>query len=376
MKYDIIIAGSGLYGSVIAHEAKKRGLRVLVVEKRNHTGGNIYCKEMNGIHVHYYGAHIFHTNKEHIWQYVKQFVRFNNYVNSPLAHYKGELYNLPFNMNTFYQLWKVKTPAEARKKIREQTAPYQYEAPQNLEEMALKLVGPDIYEKLIKGYTEKQWGKPATEIPAFIIQRLPLRFTFDNNYFNDPYQGIPIGGYNTLINALLEGIEVRLNTDFLDQKDDFIRLAKLIVYTGEIDRFFDYRFGKLEYRSLRFEHELIEGCKNYQGNAVVNYTEREVPYTRILEHKHFEFGKQKDTVITREYSADFANGLDPYYPINDERNNTLYQQYKKLADETPHIHFGGRLGEYKYYNMDQVIESALNASQNIFKSVQLEYAQP
>ena len=358
--YDFIITGAGLYGAVFAHEAEKKGKKCLVVEKREHTGGNIYSKRINGINVHYYGAHIFHTNNEYIWQYVNQFVRFNNYVNSPIANYQGELYNLPFNMNTFYQLWKVKTPEEALQKIDEQRAKYEHLQPANLEEMALSLVGEDIYFKLIKGYTEKQWGKAATELPAFIIQRIPLRFTFDNNYFNDPYQGIPIGGYNPLIDSLLEKTEVVLNTDFLKQKDEFLSLGKKIIYTGEIDRYFDYCYGKLEYRSLIFEHETLPGIANFQGNAVFNYTEKEVPYTRVLEHKHFEFGKQADTVITREYSADFTGENDPYYPINNPANNTLYQQYKQLAGAHPQLHFGGRLGAYKYYNMDQVIEAALN----------------
>lgn len=363
--YDFIIVGAGLYGAVFAHEAQKKGKKCLIIEKRDHIGGNIYCKQVNGINVHYYGAHIFHTNKEYIWQYVNQFVHFNNYVNSPMANYQNELYNLPFNMNTFYQMWKVKTPEEALIKIEEQRSKYKKEQAANLEEMALSLVGEDIYFKLIKGYTEKQWGKPATEIPAFIIQRIPLRFTFDNNYFNDPYQGIPIGGYNPLIEALLQNTEVMLNTDFMNQKDKYIAQGKKIIYTGEIDRYFDYCFGKLEYRSLKFEHELLEGVSNYQGNAVFNYTEKEIPYTRILEHKHFEFGQQADTVITREYSADFTGNNEPYYPINDQINNALYQQYKQLADANPQVHFGGRLGAYKYYNMDQVIEAALNDVENI-----------
>lgn len=365
--YDVIIAGAGLYGAVIANEAKKRGFKCLVVEKRDHIGGNIYCKNINGINVHYYGAHIFHTSNEKVWEYVNQFVRFNHYVNSPVAVYQEDLYNLPFNMNTFYQLWKVKTPAEALQKINEQRSKYQVDEPRNLEEMALSLVGEDIYFKLIKGYTEKQWGKPATDIPAFIIKRIPLRFTFDNNYFNDRYQGIPIGGYNELIEALLEGTEVHLNTDFLAAKDTYLQQAKRVVYTGEIDRYFDYCFGRLEYRSLKFEHQLLEGESNFQGNAVVNYTDEKVPYTRILEHKHFEFGQQPDTVITKEYSVDFREGIDPYYPINDEKNDQLYQEYKKLAEKEPKLHFGGRLGEYRYYNMDQVIESALNHVDKILK---------
>lgn len=357
--YDFIIAGAGLYGAAFAHEARKRGKKCLVVEKRDHAGGNIYCKNIQGINVHYYGAHIFHTNNENIWRYVNQFVTFNNYINSPIASYKGEIYNLPFNMNTFYQLWKVKTPQEAQNKIMEQKGKYCFDTPANLEEMALSLVGDDIYYKLIKGYTEKQWGRPASEIPAFIIQRVPLRFTFDNNYFNDRFQGIPIGGYNPLIEALLKDIEVVYNTDFLNYKEKFSNIADRIIFTGEIDRYFDYCFGRLEYRSLVFEHEVLKGVKNYQGNAVFNYTDSAVPFTRILEHKHFEFGTQEDTVITREYSADFTGDNEPYYPINDHNNNQLYQKYRQLADRDKKLHFGGRLGAYKYYNMDQVIEAAL-----------------
>lgn len=357
---DYLIIGAGLYGSVIANECKKKGLSCLVLEKRDHIGGNIYCKQINNISVHWYGAHIFHTSNKRIWDYVSQFVEFNHYINAPVASYKGELFNLPFNMNTFYQLWKVKTPHEARLKLAEQTAPYREMEPTNLEETALQLVGPDIYHKLIKGYTEKQWGKKATEIPAFIIKRLPLRFTFDNNYFNDPYQGIPKGGYNQLIESLLQGVEVRLNTNFTDAKDYWMQQARQVVYTGEIDRFFDYELGHLEYRSLRFEHELLENIDNYQGNAVVNYTEYEVPFTRIIEHKHFDFGQQPDTVITREYALEPAPGIDPYYPINDQKNNLLYEAYKKKAAAIPNLHVGGRLGAYRYYNMDQVIEAALN----------------
>jgi UDP-galactopyranose mutase len=364
---DIVIAGAGLYGSVFASEATKKGLKCLVVEKREHTGGNIFCKKVNGINVHYYGAHIFHTSNDHVWNYVNRLVKFNHYINSPVANYDDEIYNLPFNMNTFYQLWKVKTPAEALEKINQQRSKYNFEAPANLEEMALSLVGEDIYYKLIKGYTEKQWGKPAIEIPAFIIKRIPLRFIFDNNYFNDPHQGIPVGGYNGLIDALLDGIEVRLNADFLVEKEQYYRQARMVVYTGEIDRYFDYCYGKLDYRSLRFDHQLLEGTSNYQGNAVVNYTHPDVPFTRILEHKHFEFGQQPDTVITKEYSADYTDDLDPYYPINDEKNNLLYQQYKSLAGRDTKLHFGGRLGGYRYYNMDQIIESALNDAEALLK---------
>lgn len=360
LMYDFVIAGAGLYGSVFANEAKARGFKCLVIEKREHTGGNIFCKEMNGINVHYYGAHIFHTNNETVWKYVNRFVEFNNYINSPIANYRGNLYNLPFNMNTFYQLWKVKTPEEAMEIIFTQRIKHQTKDPKNLEEMALSQVGEDIYYKLIKGYTEKQWGKPATELPAFIIQRIPLRFTFNNNYFHDRYQGIPTGGFNPLIDALLEGTEILLDTDFLANKEFYTNQARKVIYTGEIDRYFDYCFGKLEYRSLVFDHQLLEGVSNFQGNAVMNYTESSIPFTRVLEHKHFEFGEQDDTVITYEYSEDFNGDNDPYYPVNDTVNNNLYQQYKNLAAKDSKLHFGGRLGAYKYYNMDQVIEEALN----------------
>ena len=363
--YDYIIVGSGLYGAVFAHEAHKRGNKCLVLEKRNHAGGNIYCKKINGINVHKYGAHIFHTNDEKVWKYVNKFVEFNNYVNSPIAYYKGELYNLPFNMNTFNRLWGVISPEEALAKIDEQKSKYKFDNPANLEEQALCMVGEDIYFKLIKGYTEKQWGKNATELPAFIIRRIPLRFIYDNNYFNDRHQGIPIGGYNPLIDALLKGIEVRLDTDFLADKESYYSQAKKIIYTGEIDRYYDYCYGKLEYRSLKFDHQLLEGVKNYQGNAVVNYTDYEIPYTRILEHKHFEYGQQEDTVITKEYSADFKGNIDPYYPINNEKNNQLYHQYKERSAQDDKLHFGGRLGEYKYYNMDQVIASALKDAEKL-----------
>lgn len=365
--FDLIVVGAGLYGATFAYEAHRRGYRCLIIEKRAHTGGNIYCKNINNIQVHYYGAHIFHTSNEKIWNFVNQFVRFNNYINSPIANFKGELYNLPFNMNTFYQLWKVRTPNEALSKINEQRAIHQKIEPKNLEETALSIVGEDIYYKLIKGYTEKQWGKPATDIPSFIIQRIPLRFTFDNNYFNDTYQGIPIGGYNQLIDALLEGIELRLNTDFLLDKKNWEKRAKKIIFSGEIDRYFNYRFGHLEYRSLKFEHQLLKGISNYQGNAVINYTGKDVPYTRILEHKHFEFGQQADTVITKEYAIDYTDGTDPYYPINDKKNNMLYQKYKDLADQNFKLHFGGRLGGYHYYNMDQIIALALDDVEKILK---------
>jgi UDP-galactopyranose mutase len=367
--YDILIVGAGPYGSTVAYEAKKRGLKCLVVEKRDHIGGNIYTKNIKGINVHYYGAHIFHTSNKEIWNYVNQFAEFNHYINSPLANYKNELYNLPFNMNTFYQMWGTKTPAEALAKIEEQKTKHNYTNPSNLEEQALMLVGEDIYFKLIKGYTEKQWGLQATEIPAFIIRRIPVRLRYDNNYFNDPYQGIPIGGYTAIIEKMLEGIEIQLNTDFLSDKNRFESMAKKIVYTGEIDRYFDYKYGQLDYRSLRFEHQVLENTDNFQGNAVVNYTEREVPYTRIIEHKHFEFGEQKATVISKEYSEEYKDGTDPYYPINDERNNELFARYKKLADTKKNIHFGGRLGEYKYYDMDKVIASALSNCESIFNNL-------
>jgi len=357
--YDYLIVGAGPYGAVMAHELTKAGYKCLVIDKRNHTGGNIYCEKTEDINVHKYGAHIFHTSNRRVWDYVNSFVTFNRYTNSPLANYKGELYNLPFNMNTFRQLWGVITPAEAKAKIAEQTASLGITEPKNLEEQALVLVGPDIYYKLIKGYTEKQWGRKATEIPAFIIKRLPLRFTYDNNYFNDSYQGIPIGGYNVLIDGLLKGIEVRTGVDFFADRAQLEGLARHIIYTGKIDQFFDYRFGTLEYRSLRFEHEILD-TDNFQGNAVVNYTDAEVPYTRILEHKHFEFGTQPRTVITREYALEATRDVEPYYPINDQKNSARYQQYKELAALEAHVLFGGRLGEYKYYDMHQVVEVALD----------------
>nr|WP_320118027.1 UDP-galactopyranose mutase [uncultured Marinifilum sp.] len=365
--YDFLIVGAGLYGAVFAQQAVKKGKKVLVIEKRDHIAGNIYCEKRNGINVHKFGAHIFHTNNEEVWQYVNQFVQFNNYVNSPLANYKGKIYNLPFNMNTFYQMWGTITPDEAKAEIDKQRAKYKNIEPANLEEQALFLGGKDIYEKLIKGYTEKQWGRPATEIPAFIIKRLPFRFTYNNNYFNDPYQGIPKGGYNVLVENLLKGAEVKLGVDFLENKEYYKSIADKIIYTGEIDQYFDYKFGQLEYRSLRFEHELIENCDNYQGNAVVNYTEREVPFTRILEHKHFEFGTQDKTIITREYPMDWEKGMEPYYPINDERNNNLYEKYKALGKADEQVIFGGRLGEYKYYDMDKVMASALDKSKLIIE---------
>ena len=359
--YSYLIVGSGLFGSVFAHEMKKRGKSCLVLERRAHVGGNIYCEELDGIIVHKYGAHIFHTHDKAVWDYVNQFVEFNNYVNSPLANYKGELFNLPFNMNTFAKLWGIVTPAEAVAKIAEQRKAITGE-PRNLEEQAISLVGTDIYFKLIKGYTEKQWGRSCNQLPAFIIRRLPVRYTFDNNYFNDRYQGIPIGGYNKLIEALLDGIEVRLNTDFNEHRAEFVRLANTVVYTGPIDAYFDYKLGRLEYRSLRFETERLEEV-NHQGIAVMNYTDRETPYTRIIEHKHFEFGTQPVTYITREYPADWQSGQEAYYPVNNDRNQNLYSQYVELAKAEKNVIFGGRLAEYKYYNMDEVIASALSRSQ-------------
>ncbi len=358
-QYDYLIVGAGLFGAIFAYEAKKKGKRVLVIDKRSHLGGNIHCENIEGINVHKYGAHIFHTSNKDIWNYVNQFVDFNHFVNSPIANYKGKLYNLPFNMNTFYQLWGVKTPEEAKNKINKQIEAYKNNKPKNLEEQALHLGGEDIYNTLIKGYTEKQWGRPATEIPAFIIQRLPFRFTFDNNYFNDLYQGIPVGGYNKLIEKLLDGVEIKINTNYFNDKDELDKLADKILYTGKIDEFFDLKLGKLEYRSLHFESELINSS-NFQGNAVVNYTEREIPYTRIIEHKHFEFGNQAKTVITKEYPHEFSKDNEPYYPINDETNNNLFKEYKKLSNTVSHKYiFGGRLADYKYYDMDDTVEAAL-----------------
>lgn len=370
-KYDYLIVGAGLFGTIFAREAALKGKKSLIIDKRNHIAGNIYTKEVEGIQVHEYGAHIFHTSNKEVWDYVNRFAEFNRYTNSPLGKYKDELYNLPFNMNTFHQLWGVTTPAEAKAKIAEQTAQARAtiedpENPKNVEEQALLLAGKDIYEKLVKGYTEKQWGKRATELPAFIIKRLPFRFTYDNNYFNDKYQGIPIGGYTKMVERIItddipEGmIEVRLNTDFFADRENLTSLADKIVYTGPVDEFFDRKLGNLEFRSLRFETELLEE-ENYQGNAVVNYNEYEVPYTRIIEHKHFEYGTQEKTVITREYPATWQVGDEPYYPINDDRNNGLYAEYKKLSEEQTNVIFGGRLGQYKYYDMHQVVDEALIA---------------
>lgn len=364
-KYDYLVVGAGLFGATFAYEAAKRGKRVKVIEKRDHIAGNIYTKEVDGIQVHQYGAHIFHTSNKEVWDYVNQFAEFNRYTNSPVANYKGEMYNLPFNMNTFSQMWGVRTPAEAMAKINEQRQEMAGKEPQNLEEQAISLIGRDIYEKLIKGYTEKQWGQKATELPAFIIRRLPVRLVYDNNYFNDTYQGIPVGGYTQIVEKMLDSdlIDVETGVDFFDKKDEYLKDYPKIVFTGMIDQFFDYQLGELQYRSLRFETE-EKNIGNYQGNAVINYTDAETPYTRIIEHKHFEFGKgDKDkTVITREYPADWHRGDEPYYPINNQRNNELYKQYAKLAsEEANNVIFGGRLGQYRYYNMDQVLHAALTA---------------
>ena len=355
--YDYLIVGAGLYGAVFAREAKKSGKTCLIIEKRDHIGGNIYCEETEGIHVHKYGAHIFHTSSKDTWNYVNQFAEFNNYINSPIARYKDEIYNMPFNMNTFSRMWNIATPDEAEAEIEKQRQEITGE-PQNLEEQAISLVGRDIYEKLVKGYTEKQWGRDCKELPAFIIQRLPVRFTYNNNYFKDRFQGIPMGGYTAMVEKMLEGIEVKTGVDYLEEKEKWDAMAEKVVYTGSIDAYFAYQYGPLEYRSVRFETEVLDK-KNYQGNAVVNYTEREVPYTRIIEHKHFEFGDQPKTVISREYPGEWKPGDEPYYPINNEKNNTLFKKYRELADQQEKVIFGGRLGEYKYYNMDKVIESAL-----------------
>ena len=365
-KYDYLVVGSGLFGSVFAHEAYHAGKRCLVIDKRDHVGGNIYTEKVSNIDVHKYGAHIFHTSNKEVWRYVNQFAEFNNYINSPVAVYKDELYNLPFNMNTFSKLWGVRTPEEVQEKIAGQIADLNITDPQNLEEQALSLVGTDVYEKLIKGYTEKQWGRDCKELPAFIIKRLPLRFTYDNNYFNDRYQGIPEGGYTKIIMELLDGIDVKLNTDYADFIKGNENLFDKVIYTGPIDEYFGYSLGHLEYRSVRFETEELN-MPNFQGNAVVNYTEREVPYTRIIEHKHFEFGQQPTTIISREYSAEWKPGMEPYYPVNDEKNSNLFEQYRQLAEKEEKVIFGGRLGNYKYYNMDQVIAAALELAKQELK---------
>ena len=356
-KYDYILVGSGLYSGVFAWFAKRKGKKCLVLEKRDHIGGNVYCENTEGIHVHKYGAHIFHTSNKEVWQFVNSLAEFNRYTNSPVANYKGEMYNMPFNMNTFSKMWNISTPAEAKKIIEEQKKEITGE-PKNLEEQAISLVGREIYEKLVKGYTEKQWGRDCTALPAFIIKRLPVRYTYDNNYFNDLYQGIPIGGYNVIIDRLFEGCDIETGVDYLEKKEYYDGLGEKIVYTGTIDAYYKYQFGKLEYRSLRFESEVLDE-ENHQGVAVVNYTDRETPYTRIIEHKHFEFGTQPKTVITREYPVTWQEGMEPYYPVNDEKNQALYQKYAKLAEKEEHVIFGGRLGEYKYYDMDKVIASAM-----------------
>ncbi|HIZ05875.1 MAG TPA: UDP-galactopyranose mutase [Candidatus Phocaeicola gallistercoris] len=375
-RYDYLIVGSGLFGATFAYLVHKEGKKCLVIDKRKHLGGNVYCENVEGINVHKYGAHIFHTSNKKVWDFVNSIVEFNRYTNSPVANYKGRLYNLPFNMNTFYQMWGVVTPEQAHEKIeaqRQEVLAMMREKgvtePRNLEEQALTLVGKDIYEKLIKGYTEKQWGRKCTELPSFIIRRLPVRLVYDNNYFNDKYQGIPIGGYNKLVSGLLEGVETKTGVDFFENREYWEGLADRIVFTGKIDEFYDYRFGKLEYRTVRFENEVLD-MPNYQGNAVINYTERDVPYTRVIEHKHFEmFGQEiyekPKTVISREYSVEWKEGMEPYYPVNDERNGDLYMKYKSLADNESKVLFGGRLAEYKYYDMAPVIESAINLFQKM-----------
>ena len=360
MKYDYLIVGTGLFGAIFAYEANKRGKKCLVIDKRNHVAGNIYTENIEGINVHKYGAHIFHTSNEEVWDYIQQFVKFNRYTNSPIANYKGEIYNMPFNMNTFNKLWGVITPKEAKEKIEEEKRQAGIEEPKNLEEQAISLVGKTIYEKLVKGYTEKQWGKKAKELPSFIIKRLPVRFTYDNNYFNDLYQGIPMGGYTQIIEKMLEGIDVKLNYDYFEHREELDNIANKTIFTGQIDKYYDYKFGELEYRSLRFETEILD-MQNYQGNAVVNYTEYEIPYTRIIEHKHFEFDTTSPkTIVTKEYPDSWNKEKEPYYTINNERNNKLYEKYAELASEDNKVIFGGRLGSYKYYDMEKVILEALN----------------
>ncbi len=358
-KYDYLIVGAGLFGATFAYEMIKRGKKCLVIDRRNHIGGNIYCEKINNINVHKYGAHIFHTSNQKIWEYVNQFVEFNHYINCPIANYKGELYNLPFNMNTFSKLWGIVTPKEAKEKIEEQKQKYGVESPKNLEEQAISLVGKDIYEKLVKEYTEKQWGKDCKDLPAFIIKRLPVRFTFNNNYFNDRYQGIPIGGYNVIIEKMLKDCDIELNVDYLKNKEKYKELAEQVLYTGMIDEYFNYEYGNLEWRSLKFENEIYEDIDNYQGNAVFNYTSHNEKYTRIIEHKHFEFNDCKGTIVTKEYPKDWKLGDEAYYPVNDEKNNELFSQYQELAKKEENVIFGGRLGNYKYYDMDKVIEASL-----------------
>lgn len=372
MKYDYLVVGAGLYGAIFAHEANKRGKKVLVIDKRPNIAGNVYTEKIENINVHKYGAHIFHTNNKKVWDYISKFAEFNRFTNSPIANYKGELYSLPFNMYTFNKMWNIATPEEAKAKIDEQRAEIK-DTPQNLEEQAISLVGRDLFEKLVKGYTEKQWGRECKDLPAFIIKRLPVRLTFDNNYFNALYQGIPIGGYTKMVKNILEGIEVKLNTDYLSNKKELDSIANKIVYTGPIDAYFDYKLGTLEYRSVRFEHEVLD-MANFQGNAAVNYTDREIPWTRIIEHKWFEFGKDEfgndlpKTVISREYSSEWKLGDEPYYPVNDEKNSSLYNKYKNMADKEDGVIFGGRLGEYKYYDMDQVIAAVLEMCETEFET--------
>lgn len=362
-KYDFLIVGAGLYGAICAHELSKKGKKCLVIDKRSHIAGNIYTEQVEGINVHKYGAHIFHTSNKKVWDYVNQFAEFNNFVNSPMARYKNEIYNLPFNMNTFSKLWNIFTPQEVEAKIEEEKKKFHIENPKNLEEQAINLVGSTIYEKLVKGYTAKQWGRPCTELPAFIIKRLPVRFTYNNNYFNDIYQGIPKGGYTQIVEKMLENCDVLLNTNYIEKREYFNDLCEKIIFTGAIDEFYDFKFGALEYRTVEFETEILDN-KNYQGVAVVNYTDYEVPYTRIIEHKHFEFGEQEKTVISKEYSKTWKLGDEPYYPVNNDKNNELYEKYKNLADTQPNVYFGGRLGHYKYYDMDKVVLEALNFIEN------------
>ncbi len=365
--YDYIVVGSGLYGATFANIMAEEGKKILVIEKRNHLGGNIYTELKNGIHIHKYGAHIFHTSNEEVWNYINKFTKFNNYINSPIANYKGKLYNLPFNMNTFTKLWNITTPSQAQEIIEKQRKVLNGKAPANLEEQAISLVGTDIYKKLIKGYTEKQWGKDCKDLPSFIINRLPVRYIFDNNYFNDKYQGIPINGYTNIIEKMLKKCDIELKVNYLDNKDKYNSMADKVLYTGMIDEFYDYCYGKLEYRSLRFEEEIYSDIDNYQGNAVINYTDKETPYTRIIEHKHFYFSNIKGTIITKEYPDSWDSTKEAYYPINDDKNNNLYNKYKKLSTKEDKVIFGGRLGEYKYYNMDQVIDSALTLAKELVR---------
>lgn len=368
MKYDYLIVGAGLFGAVFAHEASQKGKKCLVIDKRDHIGGNIYTYEEAGIQVHKYGAHIFHTSDERVWKYINQFTTFNRFTNSPMARYGDKLYNMPFNMNTFYQLWGVTTPEEAKAEIARQVKEAGITEPKNLEEQAISMVGKDIYEILVKGYTAKQWGRPCAELPSFIIKRLPVRFTFDNNYFNDLYQGIPVDGYTAIVEKMLEGSEVKLGCDFFENRAELEAVAEKIVFTGMIDAFYDYCYGELEYRGLRFETQTLD-TDNFQGNAVINYNEYEVPYTRIIEHKHFAFGKQEKTVVTREYPAKWEKGQEPYYPVNNDRNNALYEKYRALAEKENRVIFGGRLGQYKYYDMHQVIAAALDCVQQAFSEI-------